>query len=53
MKNRLILYLVIIAIFDAVIPVPFMALMLIYVILETPSWFKKIVDDIYNNLSST
>lgn len=48
-SNRYLIYLVIIAIFDAVIPIPFMALTLIYVILETPAWFKKIVDEVYTS----
>ncbi|MCB0284645.1 MAG: hypothetical protein KDF60_18830 [Calditrichaeota bacterium] len=48
-KNKFILALIIIAVFDAIIPIPFMAIMLIYVVLEKPVWFKQYVDDIYNS----
>lgn len=48
-NNKLILYLVIIAVFDAIIPIPFMALMLIYIILEKPLWFKKTVEEVYTS----
>lgn len=48
-KNKFILILIIIAVLDTVIPIPFMAIMLIYVVLEKPVWFKQYVDEIYNS----
>lgn len=48
-NKKLIIYLSIISLLDMVIPIPFTALMLIYVILEKPAWFKELVTDIYNS----
>ena len=48
-KTKLLIYLSILALLDMVIPIPFTALMLIYVILEKPGWFKNFVTDIYNS----
>jgi hypothetical protein len=47
--TKIIIYLCILAIFDTVIPIPFMTLLLMYVVLEKPAWFKKIAGDIYNS----
>ena len=47
-NKKIIIYLSIIALLDMVIPIPFTALMLIYVILEKPAWFKNLVTDIYD-----
>jgi len=47
LRGRLILGLIILAILDMVVPIPFTALLLLYVILEKPPWFKKWVHDIY------
>ncbi|MFT5699913.1 MAG: hypothetical protein ACI8ZB_002781 [Desulforhopalus sp.] len=47
-KTKIILYLSILALLDMIIPIPFTALMLIYVIFEKPAWFKKLVTEIYN-----
>lgn len=47
-KNKLLIYLIILAIVDTFIPIPIMTLTLIYVLLEHPPWFKKYVDEIYS-----
>ena len=47
LKTKLLIYLSIFALFDMIIPIPFSALILIYVVLERPGWFKKLVDDVY------
>jgi hypothetical protein len=47
LKTRLMIYLVIFALFDMIIPIPFSALLLIYVLLEKPDWFKNLVDEVY------
>jgi uncharacterized protein (DUF697 family) len=47
-KTKIILYLSILALLDTIIPIPFTALMLIYVIFEKPAWFRKLVTEIYN-----
>lgn len=48
-KTKILIYLIIFAIFDMVIPIPFTAILLIYVLLKKPGWFQKIVTDIYNS----
>ncbi len=49
LKTTLLIYLIIFAVFDMVIPIPFAAILLIYVILEKPKWFQHWVNDIYKN----
>ena len=49
LQTKILLYLIIFAIFDMVIPIPFTALLLIYVLLEKPVWFKNLVSEIYGN----
>lgn len=41
----------IMAVFDMVIPIPFTALILIYVVFEKPPWFINWVTDIYKTWS--
>jgi len=48
LSTKILLYLTILAILDMIIPVPFTALLLIYVLLEKPPWFKQLVSDIYS-----
>jgi hypothetical protein len=48
-NTKILLYLIVLAILDMIIPIPFTALMLIYIILEKPAWFKKLVTDIYSS----
>jgi hypothetical protein len=48
-KTKVLLYLSILALVDMIIPIPFTALMLIYVIIEKPVWFKNLVTEIYNS----
>jgi hypothetical protein len=46
-KTKTLIYLSILALLDMIIPIPFTALILIYVILERPPWFRDLVDVIY------
>ena len=48
-NTKILIYLFILALLDMIIPIPFTALMLIYVILEKPAWFRNLVTDIYNS----
>lgn len=48
-NTKILLYLSILAFIDMIIPIPFTALMLIYVIFEKPAWFKKLVTEIYDS----
>jgi hypothetical protein len=41
--------LIILALLDMIIPIPFTALLLIFVLLERPFWFKKLVTEVYES----
>lgn len=47
-KTKIIIFLSILALLDMVIPIPFTALMLIYVVMDRPSWFMDYVNQVYN-----
>lgn len=46
-KTKILICLIVFAFLDMIIPIPFTALILIYVVLEKPPWFKNLVTDIY------
>ena len=46
-KTRILTYLIIFAVFDMIIPIPLTSIILIYVVLEKPDWFKNLVSEIY------
>ncbi len=48
-NTKIILYLSILALVDTIIPIPFTALILLYVIFEKPVWFRNLVTEIYNS----
>ena len=48
-SRKILIYLILFAIIDTVIPVPITALILIYVLQEKPDWFEKLVSQIYHN----
>ena len=48
-NRKILIYLIIFALIDTVIPVPITALILIYVLLEKPLWFEKLVGQIYQS----
>jgi hypothetical protein len=50
-KRKIMIYLILFAIIDTVIPVPITTIILIYVLLEKPDWFEKLVEDIYHKKS--
>ena len=48
-KIRLLLGISILGLLDAIVPLfPILALILIYVVLEKPSWFLETVQEVYN-----
>jgi len=49
LKARLLTGLVVLAVLDMVIPIPFTALMLLYVVLERPPWFSRWASEIYTD----
>ena len=46
--TKLIIYLSFLAVLDAIIPIPFTTIILIYVVVEKPEWFINIVADVYD-----
>ena len=48
-SRKTLIYLILFAIIDSVIPVPITAIILIYVLLEKPDWFEKLVGQIYQS----
>lgn len=49
MKTKLIISLIILGIVDVVIPVPVLGILLIYVVLQRPAWFRDAVHSVYND----
>jgi len=49
-NTKILIYLIIFALFDMIIPVPFTTILLIYVLLEKPLWFKKLVAEVYEQV---
>lgn len=45
--TKTLIYLVVLAVFDLVIPIPITAGILIYVLLNRPPWFRELVTKIY------
>jgi len=46
-KTRALIGLVGLCIFDAVIPLPIVGLILIFVMVQKPPWFQELVEEIY------
>ena len=47
-KTKSVIVLIIFGIVDVVIPIPILALFLIYVVLQRPPWFPDVVRQIYH-----
>lgn len=47
LKTKIFISLVVLALVDMVIPIPFTTILLLYVLIEKPSWFRKMVTDVY------
>jgi hypothetical protein len=46
-QTQILIYLALLAIFDAVIPIPLTAMAMIMVLFQKPRWFKDWIDKIY------
>lgn len=46
-KTKAFAYLIPLAIIDALIPIPIIGLVLVYVIVDRPPWFSALVSQIY------
>ena len=49
LKNQLLIYIIVLAVFDTVIPIPITALVLIHVLYQKPRWFRDWVEEIYRS----
>ena len=47
LRTQFLIYLVGLSIVDIVIPIPIVGLILIFVILQKPPWFKQLVCELY------
>jgi hypothetical protein len=47
--TKILIYLVLIALADAIVPVPIAALLLIYVLYQKPRWFKEFYEAVYRS----
>ncbi|MBC2713225.1 MAG: hypothetical protein HGJ94_20200 [Desulfosarcina sp.] len=48
-KTKIIIYIIILAVFDTIIPIPITALVLIHVLYQKPRWFRDWVEDVYRS----
>ena len=46
-KTQVLVALIVLGLVDVVIPIPILASILMYVVLQRPSWFTDMVHDIY------
>lgn len=46
-QYKTILILILLGVVDVLIPIPIIGLILIYVVIQKPSWFQDLVKDIY------
>jgi hypothetical protein len=46
-KTRLLIALIALSLVDAVIPIPILGIILIFVILQKPPWFQDLVRQVY------
>ena len=47
-KTKCLIALILLGIVDAVIPVPILVVILLYVLSQRPPWFKDLVQEIYD-----
>jgi len=45
--TKIVIVLIVLGILDMIIPVPILGIVLIYVVLQKPLWFRVVVDEIY------
>lgn len=46
-STKIIIALIVLGIFDMVIPIPLLAIILLYVVVQRPEWFRYLVRDIF------
>ncbi len=48
-KTQILIYILVLAVFDTIIPIPITALVLIHVLYQRPRWFKDWVEGVYRS----
>lgn len=48
-KTHILIYIVVLGVFDTIIPIPITALFLVHVLYQRPRWFREWVDEIYRS----
>ena len=48
LKTKILIWLILFAIFDLIIPFPITAVVLLHVLFKKPTWFQECVKDIYD-----
>jgi hypothetical protein len=48
-KIKILIFLLLLGLLDTIIPIPFTTILLIYVLLEKPNWFRDLVTNIYQD----
>ena len=48
-KTQILLSIIVLGLFDTIIPIPITALVLIHVLYQKPRWFKAWVDAVYRS----
>jgi hypothetical protein len=48
-KTKILIYIILLAVFDLIIPLPITAAILLYVLFNRPGWFQEWVNDIYDS----
>ncbi|XPS87311.1 hypothetical protein Dvar_53290 [Desulfosarcina variabilis str. Montpellier] len=48
-KTQILIYIIVLAVFDTIIPIPITAFVLIYVLYQKPKWFKEWIEEIYHS----
>ena len=48
-KTQLLIYIIVLGVFDTIIPIPITALVLIHILYQKPRWFRDWVETIYRS----
>ncbi len=48
-KTQVLIYILVLAVFDTIIPIPITALVLVHVLYQKPRWFREWVDEVYRS----
>ena len=46
-KTQILIYILVLAVFDTIIPIPITALVLVHILYQKPKWFREWVDEVY------